>query len=92
MRMKPVILTAISLLALACLCTPLSQIATDSEPAPTSSGSGATSDLASVISNEHFTLVQLHPVGGELDSLLPLYAEAALAQGRKPFVEWDAEW
>jgi len=90
--MKPVLLAAISSLALACLCNPLSFIPKDSEPEPLPSDGGATSELASVIENEHFTLIQLHPVGSRLGSLLPLYAEAAIAQGRKPFVEWDAEW
>jgi len=90
--MKPVLLAAGSSLALACLCDPRSLIPKDSEPEPLPSDGGATSELASVIENEHFTLIQLHPVGSRLGSLLPLYAEAAIAQGRKPFVEWDAEW
>ncbi len=92
MQIKPVILSTISLLILACLCNPLSQITSNPEPATPSSNEGATSDLASVINNEHFTIVQLHPVGSTLESLLPIFAEAAIAQGRKPFVEWDAEW
>ena len=84
MRMKPALLASISLLALACICNPLSQIATDTGTAP-SSDDGANSDLVSVIENEHFTIIQLHAVGISLESLLPLYAEAAIAQGRKPF-------
>jgi len=89
MRMKPVLLSAISFLILACLCNPLSLLPSDTEPNP---DTDANPPAASAIENDHFTIVQLLPANGDLESLLQQHAQTAIAQGRNPFVEWDAEW
>ena len=89
MRTKPVLLAAISFLALACICNPLSLLPSDSESAPETD---TDPPAASIIENDSFTIVQLLPANGELESLLQEHAQLAIAQGRNPFVEWDAEW
>lgn len=43
-------------------------------------------------SPKNFTLVDLKPTGGELNSLLKAEVKKAKEAGRKPFVEWYADW
>jgi thiol-disulfide isomerase/thioredoxin len=41
---------------------------------------------------ESFTLVLLHPSQGDLRAQLATHAQLAAEQGRKPFVEFSADW
>jgi hypothetical protein len=88
-HIKPAFLTSISFLILACLCNPLSLLPSETEPVP---DTDADPPKVSIIENDSFTIVQLLPANGDLEALLQEHAQLAIAQGRKPFVEWDAEW
>jgi len=71
---------------MACTCSLPSVL----PPQPTSTAGAPTSDAG--IRSTGFVVVRLVPNGGDLSTQLSAEVQKAAAQGRKPFVEWDAEW
>lgn len=71
---------------MACTCSVPSILPT--QPAPEAGGPASDGGSAST----GFVTVRLSPNQGDMMTQLRAEAQKAAAQGRKPFVEWDAEW
>ena len=86
MRKTIFCLIPVLFILMACTCSLPSIL----PPQPTSKASVPPSDAG--IQSTGFVIVRLVPNQGDLRTQLSAEVQKAAEQGRKPFVEWDAEW
>jgi thiol:disulfide interchange protein len=71
---------------------PENTIPTPTKPVPTRKVEPTAVSASTVVAQPNITIVRLHPEDGDLQTMLTVEAEKAIALGQMPTVEFDATW